>query len=131
MGSPALTEEASAVLVKVIAAQFTVMLVNVLADGAVPEPSLVVAKLAWLATVPPQVAVVVGEEMCTLKVLPGPGLAARSTGPQFRVLGEVVVIEQAPLAGLIVQARPALAGRTSEMVKPWAMPAPVLVAEIV
>src|SRR5437764_1385291 len=131
MGSPALTEEASAVEVKVIAAQFTVMLVNVLADGAVPEPSLVVAKLAWLATVPPQVGVVGGEVMCTLKVLPGTGLAARSTGPQFRVLGEVVVIEQAPLAGLFFQSRPALAGMTSFHTRRSSDLAPVLVAEIV
>src|SRR5436190_2064168 len=131
MVSPALTEAASAVLVKVIAAQFTVMLVKVLAEGASPEPSLVVVKLARLATVPPQVAVVVGEEMCTLKLLPGPGLATRSMGPQPRVLVVVPVIEQAPLAGLIVQASPALAGRVSEMVKPWATPGPVLVPVIV
>src|SRR5438093_1600383 len=101
------------------------MLVKVLAEGASPEPSLVVVKLARLATVPPQVAVVVGEEMCTLKLLPGPGLATRSMGPQPRVLVVVAATAQAPLAVSLHDALPILAGRVSEMVKPWATPGPV------
>src|SRR6476661_2177732 len=98
MVSPALTEAASAVLVSPTVAQFTVMLVKVFAGVDAPEPSLVVVKVARLATAPPQVAVLVPEEMCTLKVLPGPGEANRSMGPHVRVLVVVPVITH-PMGG--------------------------------
>src|SRR6266404_6026512 len=125
MVSLALTEVASAVLVRPTVAQLT-MVVGLATVLEAPEPSLEVVKVARLDTVP-QVVASVGLVMWTLKVLPGPGEAARSMGPQVRV---PVVIEQ-PVAGeAIVQVRPALVGRTSEMVKPWATPAPVLVPVI-
>src|SRR5437588_756409 len=127
MVSLALAEVASAVLVRVIEAQLTVMsVVGTRVVAVSPEPSLVVVKVAWLDTVP-QVVASVGLEMWTLKVLVAV-VVPRSTGPQVRV---PVVMPQAALAGLTVQVRPALVGRVSEMVKPWATPAPVLVAVIV
>src|SRR5713101_3998672 len=117
----------SEVLVRPTVAQLTTMLVVGTRVVAVsPEPSLEVVKVARLDTVP-QVVASVGLVMWTLKVLPGPGEAARSMGSQVRV---PVVIEQ-PVAGeAIVQVRPELVGRTSVMVKPWATPAPVLVPVI-
>src|SRR5712692_9034244 len=105
MVSLALTEMASAVLVRPTVAQLTVMVVGLATTLEAPEPSLVVVKVARLDTVP-QVVASVGLVMWTLKV---PVVAARSMGPQVRV---PVVIEQ-PVAGeAIVQVRPELVGRT-------------------
>src|SRR5205823_5338792 len=105
----------------------------VVASPELPEPSLEVVKLAWLATRAVQFVAVVGLLMWTLKVLPGPGEAARSVvePPQVRVLVVVPVIAHAELVGLTDQLSPALAGSTSVMVKPWATPPPLLVAKIV
>src|SRR5438067_249799 len=91
-----------------------------------PEPSLVVVKVAWLDTVP-QVVASVGLEMWTLKVLVSFVLTS-TAGPQVYTLS---LHDALPISGLTVQVRPALVGRVSEMVKPWATPAPVLVAVIV
>src|SRR6476469_4028522 len=108
MVSPALTEAASAVVVSPTVAQFTVMLVKTPAGEDAPEPSLVVVTVARLATAPPQVAVLVPEELCTLRGLPGTGEAARSMGPRVRV---PVVIAHPACGEVSDQLSPALAGR--------------------
>src|SRR3954471_17627293 len=93
----------------------------------VPEPSLAVVKWAWLSTVPfghGAVAEVVGLVTWTLKVLPGPGEAARSV-VQVRTWWPATTgsgVVQAALAGLTDQLRPALLGSGSVMVTVWAMP---------
>src|SRR5437899_1071897 len=112
--------------VKLSVAEVTVKEVGLATTLEAPEPSLVVVKVARLDTVP-QVVASVGLVMWTLKVLPGPGEAARSMGPHVRV---PVVIEQ-PVAGeAIVQVRPELVGITSLSVNLWATAAPVLVPVI-
>src|SRR6266568_4590394 len=127
MVSPALSGVASAVLVSARVAQLTTMSVAVPES---PEPALVESKLAWLDTVP-QVAVEVVEVMWTLTEPPE---AARSSGPQLRVLVVVPVMAQleavvAPAVVSTLQLRPVV-GRVSAMVTPWATPAPELVTVI-
>src|SRR2546425_151144 len=84
-------------------------------------PSLLVETLPVLLTVAPQVAAVVGELMCTVAWAP----EARS--PMLQV-STPVVIEQvaAAVPPLTDQLRPALLGKVSVTVTPWAVPAPVL-----
>src|SRR6266568_2476410 len=131
MVSPALSGVASAVLVSVRSAQLTTMsVVGTRVVAVSPEPALVESKLAWLDTVP-QVAVEVVEVMWTLTEPPE---AARSSGPQLRVLVVVPVMAQleavvAPAVVSTHQLRPVV-GRVSAMVTPWATPAPELVTVI-
>src|SRR3954468_19174666 len=129
--SPALavapvTPLTSATLVRAMLGQLTVMSVGPVPES--PEPSLDVEKWARLDSPAAQLAVEVVAWTRTVKTLPGPGEPARSVPapPQVRL---VPAIEHAPLAGLIVQVRPA--GRESVMVKPWATPGPLLVAVMV
>src|SRR4051794_14600303 len=123
--------EASAFLTRVMLAQLTVMEVTPVPPVGLesPEPSLVVVKWARLSIAPvAQVAELVWLVMCTTKVAPPP---ARSVGPQVRLPPAMV---QAGVVGVwesTLQDRPVLVGSTSVMVKPWATPAPLLVAVIV
>src|SRR5437660_9035457 len=97
-------------------AQFTLFPYTTLFRSEAPEPSLVVVKVARLDTVP-QVVASVGLVMWTLKV---PVRSEEHTS-ELQSRGQVVwrlVLEEAREE--IVQVRPALMGRTSEMVKPWA-----------
>src|SRR5438270_847898 len=93
-----------------------------------PEPSLEVVKLAWLEMAPvPHVVRSVVPETWTLKVLFGPGEAARSMGPQVRVWWPAALPsgEQAALHAFPTR-RSSELGKESLMVKPWAMPGPLL-----
>src|SRR5437660_785580 len=139
MPSPALTVVASAFFSRDTEAQLRVVEVTPVAgEGGLetPLPSLAVVKLAWLETVPlghGAVAEVVPLMTWTLKVLFGPGEAARSV-VQVRTWWPATTgrgVVQAALAGLIDQLSPALLGRVSVMVTVWAMPGPALVAVIV
>src|SRR5436190_7086350 len=99
-----------------------------------PEPSFVVVTVPVLFTVPepgqsPPVAPVVGEVMCTVKVLAAcvvlPGTV---TGPQERTPAaiEQPFWPQPEPWEAIVQDRPAFVGSVSLSVTPWASPAPAL-----
>src|SRR5438270_233451 len=90
----------------------------------VPEPSLVVVKLAWLDSVPlghGAVAAVVGLVMWTWLEAP----AARVAGPKLSV---VPVMDQpaSEWAASMLQDRPGLVGSGSETVTPVALPVPAL-----
>src|SRR6266704_4731709 len=117
MGSPALTLEASAVLVTAMDAQLTVI-----ATGpAEAEPSLVVVTEAVLLTVG-HVALVVGEVMWTWT---DPD-AARSAGPYTRWPEPLMENPALEFAWSMDQDRPALAGRGSSTVRLRAIPDPTL-----
>src|SRR5437660_1493038 len=89
-----------------------------------PLPSLEVVKLAWLSIVPvPQVVRSVAPETWTLKVLPGPGEAARSMGLLFSVSSPAALYTLSLHDALpIYHTTPVLLGKESVMVKPWATP---------
>src|SRR4051794_40980410 len=122
----------SASLTRPIVAQLTVMEETPVPPVGLesPEPSLVVVKWARLSIVPvAQVVLSVWLVTWTTKVAP---LPARSVGPHVRCW--VASMAQAGVVGVwesTLQDRPVLVGRASVMVKPWATPAPELVAVIV
>src|SRR5437763_412850 len=94
------------------------------AAGVVGLPSLVVETAAVLVTVPlfgqfPGVSLVVGLVTWTEVVAP----AVRSAGPKPSTPA-VMAQPRSELA--MVQLRPALVGRWSEAVTPWAVPVPPL-----
>src|SRR5579864_8465554 len=93
-----------------------------------PEPSLLVVKCARLSIVPvPHVVRSVGLVMWTVKLAP----ASRSVGPQVNTPAGMVHAGVVGVWEATLQDRPVLVGRVSVMVKPWASPAPALVAVIV
>src|SRR6266566_3065861 len=116
MVSPALTLEASAVLVMAMVAQLTVIPTG----PTEAEPSLEVVTEAVLFTVP-HVALVVGEVMWTWVLAP----PARSAGPKCSAPEEMLHPEL-ELAVSMDQLRPALVGRVSVTVTPLAVPVPLL-----
>src|SRR3989442_1428284 len=120
MGSPALTLEASATLVMAMAAQLRVMDADAELSPSVPAASLLEEAEAVLFTVP-HVALVVGEVMWTWMESP----EARSAGPYttWPLAMENPALD--PPASMD-QDRPALVGRASSTVTPWAVPAPLL-----
>src|SRR5712671_1836482 len=124
MVSPALTDVASATLVRARVAQLTVIATGP-TDGL---PSFDELAAALLLTVP-QVAAVVGLVMWTWTLAP----AARSTPlapPKLRMPPDRVHVPVVPAAS-IAQASPAFVGTVSLTLTPWAVPAPVFVRVIV
>src|SRR6476469_4942501 len=122
MGSPALTDGVEVVLAMTMVAQLTWMTVGVAEVEA--EPSLEVLTDAELATSgAAQVAAEVGLDRATVALAPG----ARS--PRAQLSGGPVL--QLPWEGVAVHDRPALVGRVSTTVTPWAVPVPELVTVIV
>src|SRR5437764_913975 len=111
-----MTPLTSAVLVREMFGQLTVMLVGPALES--PEPSLEVAKWARLDLAAAQVAVVVGLVMCTVKLAPAP----RSVVDFFLNGTATTEIYTLSLhdALPIFQVVPALVGTVSVMVKPWA-----------
>src|SRR6266404_9489544 len=118
MVSPALTDVASATLVRARVAQLTVIATGP-TDGL---PSFVEVAAALLLTVPHE-AEVVGLVMWTWTLAP----AARSTAPKLRMPPDRVHAPVVPAAS-IAQLRPAFVGTVSLTVTPRAVPAPVFVS---
>src|SRR6185436_7847668 len=119
--SAASTDWSSATLVTEMLGQFTVIVTS--PDSA--PPSLVVLALAAFVTTP-QVAAVVGEEMCTSADRPVP------RSPKSQVRTPLSIEQSAAFAPpSIDQFRPAFVGRVSVNVTPLDVPSPLFVTVIV